>query len=963
MTPCKPDAAWRPGGERASFGDITLDSSLHCGAGHGFQQVGPDHFRLRGRAGFAPYSWRLHLRIDSPGDGREVLLEVADFNHFGQELWQESAAVVSRDGELWTDLGTANIEIVAWTPTGIRAYDETIDDGWHPPYGVRFRLRLDAPRLWFATPVPYALARCREHLEALSRRCQFFRVEDLGPSHYSAQHGFPLQLVKVAKPGSAADRLRVVVIAGEHPAESAGMYACEGMLEELLRTHDLLAEFSFWLVPVVNVDGVVFGRTYHNVDPADPGRPGVNLNRDWAAHTQPENQALWRLLREVRPHCFLDLHNGRHRRELELLSVPDSDLAVVMRHLRAHLPLPLARWRPAAAPGMGCREARQAGLAEHAFCLETLLLRKAPGCATFAESYRRVGQCALRGLVAALRELHQRPRMKLTVPDATARPVRLHGPHFVAHLPSFYYSADIAELRAHNRYSVEANGLPLAPGHYDVALEARDGGERLRLSWGDRAPEVVCASEGWSVMRSMDIPGHRLAFDYECDSSEVPFTTIVICPEGTPRAEALKDARDFHPYIRETHLADRPHLRDWPSFQARLLAPGFGRTDLEVMLADLVRWTASRQIREPGHPYLGAVYSEEDKYDARDAAAAAAVFTGEWRRTGSDEWLERALLARRYLYRTQVQAPGDPPRDGGFLHMVHGIWGINFTRLEPPFPGIDGVDTCAIIHLLCRGLELGLPAERTDHEVLRAAAQWVANNEVLPGVFLHHEGAQHDCQNMNSLALSALARAHATLAAAGASPPDAWLDAARRGLAHFLDGQEAIGVWPYYFAQVGARGQGYLQANIPDTGIGLYHLTRALDCAPLAGHPGVREALGRAARWYLCMAWVDGETIDLEYNKAPELGSDICFSGFTWCRFTAAATLIRLARVLADPGPWRELGLRLMEHVHRKRWQNRDPDRAPVVAHARPEAKLATWCQAAEWDAVMLAEMLEDLES
>ena len=66
---------------------------------------------------------------------------------------------------------------------------------------------------------------------------------------------------------------------------------------------------------------------------------------------------------------------------------------------------------------------------------------------------------------------------------------------------------------------------------------------------------------------------------------------------------------------------------------------------------------------------------------------------------------------------------------------------------------------------------------------------------------------------------------------------------------------------------------------------------------------------------------------------------------------------------LGEPEPWRSLALRLMEHVQCKLWQTDDPDRAPVAAHVRPDAPLATWCQAAEWDAVMLAEMIEDLEA
>ena len=897
------------GGERRAFADVVFDSSAHCGAGHEFRQVAPAHFRCRSRVGFAPYSWRLHLRIESPGDGREITLEVADFNHFGQELWQEAAAVVSPDGVRWADLGTERIRIVPWTPTGIAALDDTIDDGWHPPYGVRFHLRLDTPTLWFATPVPYTLEHSRQHLAALAARCDFFQVAELGPSHYSDRHGYPLQCVRVGRPGSDADRLRIVVVAGEHPAESAGMYACEGLLEELLHTHDLLADFSFWVVPVANVDGVAFGRTYHNVDPADPARPGVNLNRDWQIRSQPEIQALWRLLEEVRPHLFLSLHNGRHRRELELIAPPQRGLAVLLRHLRAHSPLPLECWRPADPPGMGCRAVVEAGLAEQALCLETLLLRKAPECATFPDSYRRVGMGILRGIVAGLREWHGRPHRLPAVTQAGTRPLRCRARDFVAQLPAFYYSDRFAELPEHQRCNLEINGLPLVPGHYDALLQAEPGVATLAIIRADGRAESLRAKDGWFALRSLRLPGHRLALDYECPAPHPPFHTVLVCPEGMPAAEAAATALDFGSYVRDTRLAERHHLHDWRPFHDRLRSDTFGKADLAAMATALIDWTASRQVTDPGHPHVGAVHSEEDKYDARDTAATCALFAREAQRTGTTGWLDRALLARQYVYRNQMHEPGNLPRHGGFVHMVQGIWGVHFARLEPPFPGIDGVDTCAVVHLLCRAAECGLPLDAADRQALREATQWIANSEAEAGSFLHHEGARHDCQNMNALALSALARAHATLAAVGEQPPADWLAAAARGLEHYLDGQEAIGVWPYLFAQTGARGQAYSEANLPDHGIGLYHLTRALHLPPLAGHPRLPDALRRAARWYLCMAWLDGDTIDLDYNKRPDLGSDICFSGFTWCRFTAAATLLRLVpragrhRPLEGPGP------------------------------------------------------------
>ena len=104
---------WRLGGERTTTGDVTFDSTIHCGAGQAFREPDPGHYLCRSRAGLEPYAWRLHFCIESPGDGREITVEAADFNHFGQELWQEQAAVVSHDGEQWGDLGLDRVRVDA----------------------------------------------------------------------------------------------------------------------------------------------------------------------------------------------------------------------------------------------------------------------------------------------------------------------------------------------------------------------------------------------------------------------------------------------------------------------------------------------------------------------------------------------------------------------------------------------------------------------------------------------------------------------------------------------------------------------------------------------------------------------------------------------------------------------------------------------------------------------------------
>ncbi len=980
---------WRPGGERTTLDGITFDSTVHCGAGWDFQQAGPDHFRFRARCGLAPYSWRAHFTIQTDRVGREITLEVADFNHFGQELWQEQATVNSEDGENWAKLGTHRIEIVPWTPTGRAQEDASIDDGRHPPYGVQYRLRLSQQTTWFASPTPYTLAHSQAHQEALAARCDFFHVTEIGRTHYSEDHGHPILMTTVSRPGSNNGKIRVVVLAGEHPAESAGMYACEGLMEEILRSVDILADFSFWIIPVVNVDGVAYGRTYHNVDPDNPIAPGVNVARDWADRSQPETRAVWEIIEDVRPHCVINLHNGRHRREYEVCCPPQADLGTMLRRLREELPVPLEHWRQYSDEGALATVALKRGVADIAFCFETLLLRKPAGCPSFTESYRRTGMHIIRGLVRGLKEIYGKPQMLALSETLTTQPVRCEAERFAARLPGFYHDEGDSweSLRDHDILNVEVNGLPLQAGHYDVWLGLRAGVEALDVRRDAGAWQTLRPQNGWALLPSVPVPARMVCLDIRAHEGALPVETLVIAPEGTPLERAESDAAPFERYTRDTLAGEKAHLRDWAPFHARLMADAFGTDDLQAMFDEIVDWVAGRQLLDEGDPHFGGIWSEEDKYDARDAAAAAACFSRKHKRTGHAIWLDRALAARAYAYKSQMHETGNAARDGGFVHMVNGIWGTHFSRLEPPYPGIDGVDTCVIVHQLCLAAEYGLPMDAEDISRLRQAIQWVANNEPLPGVFLHHEGATHDCQNANALGIGALVRGYEALQAHAGGPRADWLRAAGRGLKHYMSGQEAIGVWPYIFASVGRRGQAFHFDNVPDHGIGLFHLTRGWRLPPLRIDPEAEvicpsrpdqlsdddwtsartggllsRALKRAARWYLCVSRVDGDTIDLEYDTNPELGNDICFSGFTWCRFTAAATLLRIAVMTGEVEPWRHLALRLMEHVRASRWQTEDASRAPVVAHARPEAKLATWCQAAEWDASMIGEMIDDLE-
>lgn len=541
--------------------------------------------------------------------------------------------------------------------------------------------------------------------------------------------------------------------------------------------------------------------------------------------------------------------------------------------------------------------------------------------------------------------------------------LRFRAEDFSARLPWFYYGTEFDPPRESDVFNFEVNGLQLPDRCYALTLVLSDPRDSLEVSRdGERFIEAL-GRAGLVPMAPVNVSTGRICLHYRGDSPGAPNPVSEV--QLHPLAVKLVDvpgAPLFTDYIRDIGAAESEALNRWDELWPMLAECDLDGRGLFGMRAALVEWAARRQVRDESDPHFGAIYSEEDKYDFRDAAAAAVAFTREWQSTGNPEWRDRARDARRYVYRGQHD---EGERLGGWAHMVSGEWGgdhqVDFRRITDPLPPVDGVDTAIIINLLCSAIDAGLEPEDEDIHRLRLGAEWMRRSELRPGVFAHHEGATHDCQNSNALAAMALSRAHNTLAAQGADAPTSWFEAARRGFRHYLEGQEAIGVWPYIFAGVG-RGQRFGHQNVPDHGMGLYHFLVAADELGLTHRHDVQAALKRAARWYLCTTRIDEAdpqcTIDLEYQRE---GGGLLFSSFTWCRFMAAGALLRISRVTDEQEPWRALALRLMEHIRAKLWNEDDPERAPVVASCRPDIKLHSWIAAAEWEAVLLGEMIDAL--
>ena len=75
-------------------------------------------------------------------------------------------------------------------------------------------------------------------------------------------------------------RKAIIILARQHPGETQGSYVCEGVIDRLLaRTKEgefLLKNYVFYVLPMVNPDGVAFGHYRTNL-------AGKDLNRKWNA--------------------------------------------------------------------------------------------------------------------------------------------------------------------------------------------------------------------------------------------------------------------------------------------------------------------------------------------------------------------------------------------------------------------------------------------------------------------------------------------------------------------------------------------------------------------------------------------------------------------------------------------------------------------------------------------------------
>lgn len=286
----------------------------------------PHIIRLRVHKDYCPeaketipdYLWQwFHFTLEGKVGGKyELVIENAD-KAFVPDGWKNYKAKASYEGDNWFEV------------------DETIYDGKK----LTIAITLKQEKITFAYFRPFTLEQ-HEQLIALAKKpptaAPACKVEKIGQS----KEGRPINLVTLGeeKPG----KLKIWIIAGQHPGETQGPWFVKGLIEALLQVQikpnadakpksslasasasvsdtktemknetrpnsELLESIVFYIVPNMNPDGVAHGNLRLN-------SLGHNQNRCWnqfqedVLQNSPEVYTVRAVMYEKGVDFLLDVH-------------------------------------------------------------------------------------------------------------------------------------------------------------------------------------------------------------------------------------------------------------------------------------------------------------------------------------------------------------------------------------------------------------------------------------------------------------------------------------------------------------------------------------------------------------------------------------------------------------------------------------------------------------------------------
>lgn len=154
--------------------------------------------------------------------------------------------------------------------------------------------------IYFAAGLPYSYSKLISFIDSAERVAKgvsnlYLRKEALAATLSSNE--CPLLTItwkRDKKKEEKAKKKLILIIARQHPSEIVSSFVMEGVINCLLQcgesSIDLLKKYIFKLVPMANIDGVIYGNSRCDI-------AGSDANRKW---TKGSNQFLYPVITAIK---------------------------------------------------------------------------------------------------------------------------------------------------------------------------------------------------------------------------------------------------------------------------------------------------------------------------------------------------------------------------------------------------------------------------------------------------------------------------------------------------------------------------------------------------------------------------------------------------------------------------------------------------------------------------------------
>lgn len=190
---------------------------------------------------------------------------------------------ISRDGKTWQSVDSTDYILEKDTTTKARTFQENALSE-----SAFVRLKIDENPLWVVAQELMTSRVVNEWSDGL-RGKSFVSSEIIGKTPQNR----PINCLRIGE--DKTDAKVMIVIGRLHPPEVTGTFALQSFVETLCADSETARkfrkEYTVFVVPMMNPDGVDNGHWRHNSG-------GIDLNRDWADFNQPETQMVRDFLRK-----------------------------------------------------------------------------------------------------------------------------------------------------------------------------------------------------------------------------------------------------------------------------------------------------------------------------------------------------------------------------------------------------------------------------------------------------------------------------------------------------------------------------------------------------------------------------------------------------------------------------------------------------------------------------------------